>query len=227
MSPLKFASDFLPTGLGAAVSCFPGFWLWIQERKGHLLWPSWAGLHDTLSRQQQPQPALQQPLHSSAGHQTTCAWQNVSRAEILLPLGVYLGLSNLIMFPCWAQAMPEEGVKTLPSTTTELVKSNTASSRAPVKDWKCHQEQGWGDTNWQAQLTFGKLTGVLGFVLGFFISCLWSRGSKWYFMASIRKSLQVLLFLIKASSSTVWEHAHTRRIIYTGTGHTELCGKHM
>lgn len=25
LSPLKFVSDFLPTGLGAVVSCFPGF----------------------------------------------------------------------------------------------------------------------------------------------------------------------------------------------------------
>lgn len=46
-------------------------------------------------------------------------------------------------------------------------------------------------------------------------------------MASIRKSLQVLLFLIKASSSTVWEHAHTAKIIYTGTGHKEGYGKNM
>lgn len=53
-------------------------------------------------------------------------------------------------------------------------------------------------------LTFGRLTGVLGLVLGFLIKSLWSRGSKWYFMASMRKSLQVLLFFIKASSSTVW-----------------------
>lgn len=101
LSLLKFASDFLPMGLGAVVSCFPGFWLWIQETKRHLLWP-FSGF---LSRQQQPQPALpalQQPLHSSASHQTTCGWQNVSRAKILLPLRVYLSLSSLIMFPCWA-----------------------------------------------------------------------------------------------------------------------------
>lgn len=34
------------------------------------------------------------------------------------------------------------GSKTLLRTTTESVKSNTANSPAPVKDWKCHQERG-------------------------------------------------------------------------------------
>lgn len=86
---------------------------------------------------------------------------------------------------------------------------------------KMQGSHGWGKTwrqEWKASfpgqsrllavtglgLTLGRLTGVLGLVLGFLIKSLWSRGSRWYFIASMRKSLQVLLFFIKASSSTVW-----------------------
>ena len=47
------------------------------------------------------------------------------------------------------------------------------------------------------------LTGVRGLVLSVLMRCRWSAGSRWYFIASMRKSLQVLLFLIRASSSTI------------------------
>lgn len=57
---------------------------------------------------------LQPQLRVSSAHKTTCGWQNGSKsrpsppgAEILL----LLSLSNLIMYPWWARAIPEEGVK--------------------------------------------------------------------------------------------------------------------
>lgn len=52
--------------------------------------------------------------------------------------------------------------------------------------------------------TFGMLIGVRGRVLSVFMRWRWSAGNRWYFIASMRKSLQVLLFFIKASSSTIW-----------------------
>lgn len=48
------------------------------------------------------------------------------------------------------------------------------------------------------------LIGVRGRVLSVFMRWRWSAGNRWYFIASMRKSLQVLLFFIKASSSTIW-----------------------
>lgn len=54
-------------------------------------------------------------------------------AERLLLLRVYLSLSDLIMYPWWAQTVAEEGVKTLQRTIMELVRSNAASTQAPFK----------------------------------------------------------------------------------------------
>ena len=51
-------------------------------------------------------------------------------------------------------------------------------------------------------ITLGKPIGVLGRVLGDCTEDRWSFVSKWYFIASIKKSLHMLLFLTSASVST-------------------------
>lgn len=55
-----------------------------------------------LSQPSQHSSSCLQPPHGPESHQTTCGWQNVSTAEISLPLRIYLSLSNFIMIPCWA-----------------------------------------------------------------------------------------------------------------------------
>lgn len=128
---------------GAGCCCFLLSWLLIMDtgkEETPTVTLSSAGLHNTLTRQQHPQPALPAP------QQLPTATPRVSEPPNHLWLTKRFksrdtpspkGLSKFIQLnyvSLLGTGNARRGSTTLPSTIPELVKSNTASSRGPVRD---------------------------------------------------------------------------------------------
>lgn len=163
LSLLKFSSDFPPMGLGAIVSCFPGFRLWIQEKTPTVTilsrtpWWCYKPAETSANPPSTTGSCLQPlPLHGSAIRKATAPgaaalhkpfvadkmFQEQTRAPGRRAIASPKGVSKFIQLnyvPLVGAGNTRRGIKTLQGTIMELVRSNMASTQAPFKGRKCHQ----------------------------------------------------------------------------------------
>ncbi len=81
-----------------------------------------------------------------------------------------------------------------------FIKDGWLTLSRPINRYVCYGAGRFIKDGW---LTLGRPIGVRVLVRGVLYSSFWSPLRRWYFIASMRKSLQCELFLMSSSSSTL------------------------